>query len=104
MLPVGLTPPARRAESWIAPPIVTVSPADVLIVGWTLLTLSVSPVSLHTPAMAKLLASPLYDAIQRYTPATAGVNEAGPYVALPLTANGAEVKTAAPAHVASSGP
>ena len=68
-------------------------------------TVTDSEASLHTPETETLLASPLYVAIQRYTPATVGVYAAdvtGP----PATGYGTpnDWNTGAPAHVGSVGP
>ena len=57
---------------------------------------------LHGCVTALLLASPLYVAVQRYTPTTVGVNDAD--VALPAARATVDVKTGAAAQVASFGP
>ena len=52
--PVGLYPPASVAVSEMEPEIATVGEATVEMVGLALLTVSVSPESLHLPEIPSL--------------------------------------------------
>src|SRR5437016_5328244 len=84
-----ITPPVATdgdAVVKMPPPGGTSAEARVVSVGVTGVTVTFSFASLHAVATGRLLASPLYDAIQRYTPAAVVVKLLDGYEPLPATA------------------